>query len=233
MENFRTFVDVIGVLDPTKADFISELPPEVSQLILRMLDPRSLLCAARVSAVEEPMTKVRRAVPVPAQNKRRSTRYITSEITTTASMTAKLLESDDGKKISNWTARKTLEEANFTTTEKKNNLLYEKKMSRPVWTFLVSCDANNEIWWWFTYGVGVHYDVRCGFITSNRKYDTIENISVPERDVVFQHDNVPGHCAKSVKNWLQTQPSQIMEWPAQNPDINPIENVWSYLKMKL
>ena len=55
------------------------------------------------------------------------TRYITSEIATTASMAAKLLESDVGKKISKWTAQRTLKEANFTVIEKKKKLALSKK----------------------------------------------------------------------------------------------------------
>ena len=54
-------------------------------------------------------------------------------------------------------------------------------------------------------------------------------MSVLECDV-FQYDNAPGHCTKTVKNLLQTQPFQTMEWLTQSPDINPIENVWVYLK---
>jgi len=49
MEFFRNFLCAIGMLEPTKVDFIFELPLEVSQLILRHLDPESLLCAAQVS----------------------------------------------------------------------------------------------------------------------------------------------------------------------------------------
>ncbi|CAK9816361.1 Probable E3 ubiquitin ligase complex SCF subunit sconB [Anthophora quadrimaculata] len=49
MEFFKSFLRVIGLLQPAKVDFISELPPEVSQLILRNLDPESLLRAAQVS----------------------------------------------------------------------------------------------------------------------------------------------------------------------------------------
>lgn len=49
MEFFRNFLDSIGVLEPVKVDFISQLPLEVSQLILRDLDPESLLCVAQVS----------------------------------------------------------------------------------------------------------------------------------------------------------------------------------------
>ncbi|XP_076248310.1 uncharacterized protein LOC143188121 [Calliopsis andreniformis] len=49
MEYFRSFLRVIGLLEPAKVDFISELPLEVSQLILRKLDPETLLSAAQVS----------------------------------------------------------------------------------------------------------------------------------------------------------------------------------------
>lgn len=49
MEFFRSLLRAIGLLEPTKVDFIGELPLEVSQLILRKLDPESLLCAAQVS----------------------------------------------------------------------------------------------------------------------------------------------------------------------------------------
>lgn len=50
MEYFRSFLRVIGLLVDAKVDFISELPLEVSQMILRQLDPQSLLCAAQVSS---------------------------------------------------------------------------------------------------------------------------------------------------------------------------------------
>ena len=49
MEFFKSFLQTIGIFEPTKVDFISELPLEVSQIILRNLDEESLLCAARVS----------------------------------------------------------------------------------------------------------------------------------------------------------------------------------------
>ncbi|XP_043507401.1 probable E3 ubiquitin ligase complex SCF subunit scon-2 [Frieseomelitta varia] len=49
MEFFRLLLRAVGLLEPSKVDFIVELPLEVSQLILRKLDPESLLCAAQVS----------------------------------------------------------------------------------------------------------------------------------------------------------------------------------------
>ena len=46
-------------------------------------------------------------------------------------------------------------------------------------------------------------------------------------------DNDPKHKAKSVIGWLEEQDFSVMNWPAQSPDINPIENVWSQVKQKL
>jgi hypothetical protein len=46
-------------------------------------------------------------------------------------------------------------------------------------------------------------------------------------------DNDPKHTAKMIKNYLDEQDFSVMSWPAQSPDLNPIENCWSYLKSKV
>ena len=63
--------------------------------------------------------------------------------------------------------------------------------------------------------------------------DTIEYNELDEEKVIFQHDNDPKHTAKSVTQYLSEQEFRVMNWPAQSPDLNPIENCWSYVKQKL
>uniref|UniRef100_A0AAQ4RHL8 Transposase Tc1-like domain-containing protein n=1 Tax=Gasterosteus aculeatus aculeatus TaxID=481459 RepID=A0AAQ4RHL8_GASAC len=43
------------------------------------------------------------------------------------------------------------------------------------------------------------------------------------RRFIFQQDNDPKHTAKITKEWLRHNSVNVLAWPSQSPDLNPIE----------
>ena len=53
------------------------------------------------------------------------------------------------------------------------------------------------------------------------------------KEYLFMDDNAPVHRAHTVENYKDQNEVTSMEWPAQSPDLNIIENIWLYMKREL
>jgi transposase len=53
------------------------------------------------------------------------------------------------------------------------------------------------------------------------------------KNMVFQQDGASCHTAKLTKTFFLAKGIRILPWPANSPDLSPIENMWSVLKQKV
>lgn len=95
------------------------------------------------------------------------------------------------------------------------------------------------VWGCFSYnGVGkLHFieDIMDGAgycnILSNNLLSSVNKMKL--KNFIFMHDNDPKHKSRIVKAFIEENNIRVLDWPAQSPDMNPIENLWRYVKLEV
>ncbi len=54
-----------------------------------------------------------------------------------------------------------------------------------------------------------------------------------DADFIFQQDLALAHTAKGTKSWFNDHDVTVLDWPANSPDLNPIEHLGVIVKRKM
>ncbi len=54
-----------------------------------------------------------------------------------------------------------------------------------------------------------------------------------DEECIFQQDLAPAHSSKATKKWLTDNNIQVLDWPANSPDLNVIEAIWDTMKRRM
>lgn len=70
-------------------------------------------------------------------------------------------------------------------------------------------------------------------ILDHQLLPSIQRLQRSDGSFIFQQDGASCHTAKQNMKWLREHNIPVLTWPANSPDLSPIESLWGKMKKEL